>query len=94
MVADRSGQTFAVTDGVVTPIVKLSQPNAVLAASPVDRRIAISAGREVIIFDLDRGIEIGRSMLDSTVTALEWNRDGTRLAGAGASTELVVWDVR
>ncbi|HEX7704297.1 MAG TPA: hypothetical protein VF403_26325, partial [Kofleriaceae bacterium] len=94
VVADRSGQTFAVTERAVTPIVKLKQPNAVLAASPVDRRVAIAAGREVIIFDLDRGIEIGRSSLDSTVTALEWSRDGTRLAGAGASTELAVWEVR
>ena len=44
-------------------------PITALAASPVDRKVAVGDGKEIVIYDLDRRLEIARGTVDSTVTA-------------------------
>jgi len=92
-IADTSGQVFAAGASGVVPIVKLAQPITALAGSPVGHRIAVGAGREVVMIDLDREIEIGTGTLDSTATALAWSRDGRRLAAAAASSQVAIWQL-
>ena len=91
VVADSSGQVVAVTAAGVTPLLRLAQPITALAASPVERKFAVGDGKEIVIYDLDRRIELARGTVDSTVTVLAWSRDGKRVAAAATSTELKIW---
>ena len=92
VVADNKGQVFAIAGAKVTPLAKLTYVRAI-AAPPVGRRVAIASGREVIVFDVDREVEVMRGALTATVTALAWSRKGDRLAAAADNTELTVFDV-
>ncbi|HEY5937441.1 MAG TPA: serine/threonine-protein kinase [Kofleriaceae bacterium] len=89
---DQKGQVFAVADGEAKPLLELPMVRT-LAAAPAGERFAITSGREVIVFDLARGIEVLRGELTANVSALGWTRDGKRLAAAADNTELVVFDV-
>ena len=69
---DASGQVFAISATGIVPVVKLPQPITALAASPTAHRVAIGAGREVVIVDLGRG------------GAGSWGAGGTRGLGTCA----------
>jgi len=89
--SDASGQVFAIDATGVTSIAKLFEPITTLATSPTAHRFAVGAGREVVIYDLDKRGEIAHHKLGATITALAWSRDGRRLAAATASTEVAIW---
>nr|HEX4316482.1 protein kinase [Kofleriaceae bacterium] len=90
-ITDASGQAFAVDAGGVTPLLKLPEPITALAASPTAPVLAIGAGRVVVIYDLAARRELARGATDSTVGALAFSADGTRVAAAAASTQITIW---
>ncbi|MEJ7603626.1 MAG: hypothetical protein WKG01_37410 [Kofleriaceae bacterium] len=99
VVIDGKGNVFAIERGVAVPLASFpsAPPNGItriLAAPPVGHRVAIGVGREVIVFDVDSRRELLRGELGSIVTAIGWSPRGDRIAAAGETTEIRVFDVR
>jgi WD40 repeat protein len=64
--------------------------------SPGSKQIATSAGREVLLWDLETGRQVGPPLAhDALVTALEFSPDGQRLATSTAlrGDDTKVWDL-
>jgi len=65
-----------------TVTVDLAGWGAALAWSPVDRLVAVGAGRTVVVIDGDGEEVASWGELPSTVTALAWSPDGVSLGAA------------
>ncbi|MEO8703025.1 MAG: serine/threonine-protein kinase [Kofleriaceae bacterium] len=91
VVADSFDNVFAITGGTVRPLAH--RKTRVLAGPATGRRVAVGSGRDVIVFDVDSGLELFRGALDTPVSAIAWDRTSTKLAAAGYATELRYFDV-
>ena len=99
VVVDSKLNVFAIERGATIPLASFSTaPMAgitrVLAAPPVGHRVALGVGREVVVIDVAARRELLRGELGSAVTAIAWSPRGDRVAAAGETTEIRVFDVR
>jgi hypothetical protein len=79
VIADRKAQVFAIADARVEPVLAFGDRDPVrLWAAPARRLVAIAHRDELVVYDLDRHVEVLRHL--APIGTVVWHPQGTQLA--------------
>lgn len=87
-------KTLSLTDGEVVQTRKVSHlPLSDVSVSLDGRRLAVAAGTEILLFELESLTPVDSSFRHiAPVSALVWSPDGTRIVSGSFDRTLRVWD--